>query len=82
VVVVSSEGKRKKTKLPIGIDDYKVMIQENYIHIDKTLLIKEFWESGSLVTLITRPRRFGKSVALSMLRHFFEKQEQLTSHLL
>ena len=67
--------------LPIGVDDFKDLIEEGYVYVDKTLLIKEFWESKSKVTLITRPRRFGKSIALSMLRYFFEKPKQPTSYL-
>ena len=72
---------KKPQSLPIGVDDYKTMIQENCIHIDKTLLIKEFWEQGASVTLVTRPRRFGKSITLSMLKYFFEKTKPSTAHL-
>jgi len=71
----------KKPRLPIGIDDYKNLIDENCIYIDKTLLIKEFLDSGNEVTVVTRPRRFGKSIALSMLRYFFEKTEESTAYL-
>src|SRR3990167_3013108 len=70
-----------KKPLPIGKYDYKKVIDGNYTYIDKTLLIKEFCESGSEVVLITRPRRFGKSIALSMLRYFFEKTEESTAYL-
>src|SRR3990167_2449987 len=70
-----------KKPLPIGKYDYKKVIDGNYTYIDKTLLIKEFCESGSEVVLITRPRRFGKSISLSMLRYFFEKTEQSTAYL-
>jgi hypothetical protein len=72
---------QKKQPIPIGVDDYKVLIEGGYLHVDKTLLIKEFWEEGAPVLLITRPRRFGKSIALSMLRYFFEKTAESTSHL-
>ena len=58
--------------LPIGIEDYKELIQKQYYYIDKTLLIKELMDSESKVTLITRPRRFGKTLNMSMLRYFFE----------
>ena len=71
----------KSRRLPIGKDDYKKIIDEDCVYIDKTLLIKEFWDSGSEVVLITRPRRFGKSSALSMLRYFFEKTEKSTAYL-
>ena len=55
----------KSRRLPIEKDDYKKIIDEDCVYIDKTLLVKEFWDSGSEVVLITRPRRFGKSSALS-----------------
>ena len=63
----------EQLRLPIGEDDYKELIRKKCVYIDKTLLIKEFWEDGSKVFLVTRPRRFGKSIALSMLCYFFEK---------
>ena len=72
---------RSPKELPIGVDNYKEIIDEKRIYIDKTLLIKEFWDAGSKVTLITRPRRFGKSITLSMLRYFFEKTDQSTTYL-
>ena len=77
----ASKKPQKKLPIPIGVDDYKVMIQGNYLHIDKTLLIKEFWEEGAPVVLITRPRRFGKSITLSMLKYFFEKTTHSMSSL-
>lgn len=55
----------------IGIQDFETLIQNNYFYIDKTKFIKEWWESGDPVTLITRPRRFGKTLTMSMLEHFF-----------
>ena len=45
--------------------------EENYFYIDKTSFIKEWWESGDSVTLITRPRRFGKTLTMSMVEQFF-----------
>src|SRR3990167_8444375 len=66
---------------PIGVDDYKNLIEDGYVYVDKTLLIKEFWENKSKVTLVTRPRRFGKSISLSMLRYFFEKTDQSMTYL-
>ena len=68
-------------KSPIGVDDFKKLIDNDLIYVDKTLLIKEFWESGSEVTLVTRPRRFGKSIALSTLKYFFEKTDHSTAYL-
>lgn len=55
----------------IGIQDFSDIREENYFYIDKTSFIKEWWESGDSVTLITRPRRFGKTLNMSMLEHFF-----------
>lgn len=55
----------------IGIQDFETVIQKNCFYIDKTMFIKEWWESGDSVTLITRPRRFGKTLNMSMLEKFF-----------
>ena len=55
----------------IGIQSFSELIEENYFYIDKTSFIKEWWESGDSVTLITRPRRFGKTLNMSMLEAFF-----------
>ena len=62
-------------KLPIGQSDFKNIITENAYYIDKSLLIKEVIDDDALVMLLPRPRRFGKTVNLSMLRYFFEKTE-------
>ena len=55
----------------IGIQDFGKVIEGNYFYVDKTAFIKEWWESGDDVTLITRPRRFGKTLTMSMVEHFF-----------
>ncbi|MCI5586500.1 MAG: AAA family ATPase, partial [Lachnospiraceae bacterium] len=55
----------------IGIQSFAEIIEGNYFYIDKTPFIKEWWESGDSVTLITRPRRFGKTLNMSMLEQFF-----------
>ena len=55
----------------IGIQSFDKVIEGNYFYIDKTSFIKEWWESGDDVTLITRPRRFGKTLNISMLEQFF-----------
>jgi len=68
-------------KLPIGISDYKKLIENDCYYVDKTLFIKEFWEGLSEVILIPRPRRFGKTLNLSMLRYFFEHTIVDNSHL-
>lgn len=55
----------------IGVQDFEVLIKNNYFYIDKTDFIREWWESGDIVTLITRPRRFGKTLNMNMLERFF-----------
>ncbi|MDE7206813.1 MAG: AAA family ATPase, partial [Lachnospiraceae bacterium] len=55
----------------IGVQDFETLIVNNYFYVDKTHFIKEWWESGDSVTLITRPRRFGKTLNMSMLERFF-----------
>ncbi len=61
-----------KRPIPIGIENYREMIDRGYYYVDKTLLIKEILDHASKVYLMTRPRRFGKTLGLSMLRTFFE----------
>lgn len=55
----------------IGIQDFETVITNDYFYVDKTAFIKEWWESGDSVTLIARPRRFGKTLNMSMLERFF-----------
>ncbi|MDE7009481.1 MAG: AAA family ATPase, partial [Lachnospiraceae bacterium] len=55
----------------IGIQDFETIITNSYFYIDKTNFIREWWENGDPVTLITRPRRFGKTLNMSMVEHFF-----------
>lgn len=59
-------------RLPIGIENFKKIRTEGYYYVDKTDVIRQILEDGCFVTLFTRPRRFGKSLNMSMLRHFFE----------
>lgn len=59
-------------KLPIGIENFEDMIKENYYYVDKTGLLKQLLNEHGLVNLFTRPRRFGKSLNMSMLKYFFE----------
>ena len=68
----------KVKSLPIGISDY-VRAQSEYYYVDKTLLIKEFLDQKPLVSLFTRPRRFGKTLNMDMLRVFFEISDEDTS---
>ena len=64
----------EKKNLPVGIEFYKKIIDEAYYYVDKTLMIKELLDRQSYVSLFTRPRRFGKTLALDMLKTFFEKE--------
>ena len=57
-----------------GVQDFEKLIKENYFYIDKTLSIKEWWESGTDVTQITRPHRFGKTLNMNMINRFFSNK--------
>ena len=65
------EEMRDKKPLPIGIDDFKTIIEEDYYYVDKTKMIESLLDDGAGVTLFTRPRRFGKTLNMSMLNYFF-----------
>ena len=69
---------KEKKPLPVGISDY-VRAQSEYYYVDKTLLIKEFLNRKTFVSLFTRPRRFGKTLNMDMLRVFFEISDEDTS---
>ena len=69
---------QNKLPLPIGASDYKLVSTE-YYYVDKTLLIKELLDERAVITLFTRPRRFGKTLNMDMLRTFFEKTPEDTS---
>lgn len=62
----------RKIKLPVGIEDFKEIRQEEFYYIDKTKLLEQLIEKWGKVNLFTRPRRFGKTLNMSMLRYFFE----------
>ena len=62
----------RKKRLPIGISDFKRIIEESYYYVDKTGLISSILKDGANVNLFTRPRRFGKTLNMSMLRYFFD----------
>lgn len=64
--------------LPIGVSDYRLACSE-YYYIDKTMMIKDFIDERPMVSLFTRPRRFGKTLNMDMLRTFFEKTDEDTS---
>ena len=61
-----------KKRLNIGIENFKKLMEGNYYYVDQTDMIRELLSEGDAVSLITRPRRFGKTLGLSMLRYFFE----------
>ena len=65
-------------RIPIGLSDFKELIEENYYYFDKTKFIDEIIKDGAKVKLFTRPRRFGKTLNMSMLKYFFdiEKKEE------
>lgn len=75
---VKTETEEGKKPLPVGISDY-IRAQSEYYYVDKTLLIKEFLDRKSFVSLFTRPRRFGKTLNMDMLRVFFEISDEDTS---
>ena len=62
-----------KKPLPIGVENFEKLLNEEYYYVDKTLLVKEVLDMKSDVNLFTRPRRFGKTLALSMLQYYFEE---------
>jgi hypothetical protein len=62
--------------IPIGISDFKKIIEGNYYFVDKSLLIKEFMEHSADIILVPRPRRFGKTLNMSMLRYFYDINEK------
>lgn len=76
--VVNTQKGKKKKPLPIGISDFKKATSD-YYYVDKTLLIRDFIDSKPQVSLFTRPRRFGKTLTMDMLRVFFEKTDEDTS---
>src|SRR5271170_8341238 len=70
-----------KKSLPIGTSDYKQLIDDNCYYVDKTLFIDDVLKYGGNPTLLPRPRRFGKTLNLSMLKYFFEKTERSNAYL-
>lgn len=70
--------KERKKPLPIGVSDFKAATTD-YYYVDKTLLIRDFLDTKPKVSLFTRPRRFGKTLNMDMLRTFFERTEEDTS---
>ncbi len=75
---VTTSNAHGKKPLPVGVSDY-ISATTNYYYVDKTLLIKDFLDNIPRVSLFTRPRRFGKTLNMDMLRVFFEKTTEDTS---
>ena len=71
----------KHKPLPIGVEDFKRLVDNGYYFIDKTLMIKELLENKETVNLFTRPRRFGKTLNMSMIQRFFEKTDESNAYL-
>ena len=71
--------KIKRKKLPIGISNFKEIIENNYYYVDKTNFIENILEEGFKVELFTRPRRFGKTLNISMLNYFFNIENKEVS---
>lgn len=67
--------------LPIGVEDFKRLVERDYYFVDKTFMIKDLLDKNSMVSLFTRPRRFGKTLNMSMIQRFFEKTEESNAHL-
>jgi len=66
----------RKKAVPVGIEDFERIINEDYYYVDKTLLIEELLINRAPVTLFTRPRRFGKTLNMSMLKYFFDVKDK------
>lgn len=74
----SVNNDRTRLPLPVGVSDYRLASSE-YYYVDKTMILKEFIDERPAVTLFTRPRRFGKTLNMDMIRTFFEKTNEDTS---
>ena len=67
--------------VPVGTEDFKELVDKEFCFVDKTLLIKDLLDQNSKINLITRPRRFGKTLNMSMIQRFFEKTEEDNAYL-
>ncbi len=70
--VLGGASMPEKKKLPVGIDNFEKIIKNNFYYVDKTEMIHSLIQNWSEVNLITRPRRFGKTLNMNMLQTFFE----------
>ena len=69
-----SRGRNRRKKLPVGVENFETMIRKDFYYVDKTDLITELLDNWGVVNLFTRPRRFGKSLNMSMLQSFFSME--------
>ena len=67
---------KERKRLPVGVENFEQIINDNYYYVDKTGLISELLRNGGMVNLFTRPRRFGKTLNMSMLEHFFSIERE------
>ncbi len=67
---------KERKRLPVGVENFEQIINDNYYYVDKTGLISELLRNGGMVNLFTRPRRFGKTLNMSMLEHFFSRERE------
>ena len=74
----TKNNQKDRLPLPVGVSEYR-LASTQYYYIDKTLMIKEFLDERPMVSLFTRPRRFGKTLNMDMLKTFFEKSDEDTS---
>lgn len=65
-----------RKKIGIGVDDFKSVIEKNYYFVDKSKLIEDIIADGAIVKLFCRPRRFGKTLNMSMMKYFFDIREK------
>ena len=79
--IIRFYGDNVKRRIGIGVSDFKILVEGGYFYVDKTLLIDELSRIYGKVILITRPRRLGKTLNLSMLRYFYEKTDESNAHL-
>ena len=73
---------KENLKLPVGVENFQEIRQLGFFYIDKTKLIEQLLEQWGKVNLFTRPRRFGKTLNMSMLRYFFEIRLCLMAYIL
>lgn len=63
--------RKEKRRLPVGVENFEQIIKDHFYYVDKTALIADLLHNWGQVNLLTRPRRFGKTLNMSMLSHFF-----------